>query len=142
MNRGGPIVLARAAATTTGPSSARWAIWGSPPSGSFITCLALAPAMISESPDIKNPLGLINKFNSHNLQHFCLALLWPHHVLGHPLLSHLPFRSNLPKPVSSHDGKGLVDLVIMVYFKDTYPKFHTGRKDVPVHRKHEHCRPR
>lgn len=68
--------------------SALWATWGPPQSGSFIACPVIqhwTSAITFESPDIKNPLWLINKeIISHITQWFYLTLLWPHHILVLP----------------------------------------------------------
>jgi len=86
---------------------------------------------------VKYPLKLIDKEElSHDTRKFSFALPSTEHILGLPVGQHVYLSARINgqlvvrayTPVSSDYTKGVMDLVIKVYFKNVHPKFPEGGK--------------
>lgn len=83
-------------------------------------------------------LPLIEKEQvSHDTRRFRFALTSEKHVLGLPVGQHISLRYTDEEgklvmrsytPITGHDQKGYVDLLVKVYFKGVHPKFPEGGK--------------
>ncbi|KAM5325059.1 NADH-cytochrome b5 reductase 2-like [Glossophaga mutica] len=81
---------------------------------------------------MKYPLPLTEKEQiSHNTRKFHFGLHSPDHVLGLPIGNYVHLLANIDgalvikpyTPVSSDDDQGFVDLIIKIYFKNSYPRY-------------------
>lgn len=90
-----------------------------------------------QDPNVKYPLKLVAKeVLSHDTRKFTFALPSSEHVLGLPVGQHVYLSARINgslvvrayTPVSSDHTKGVMDLVIKVYFKNVHPKFPDGGK--------------
>ncbi|NXK02106.1 NB5R3 reductase, partial [Herpetotheres cachinnans] len=95
------------------------------------------PAITLKDPEVKYALRLIDKEEvSHDTRRFRFALPSVDHVLGLPVGQHIYLSARIDgalvvrpyTPVSSHDDKGFVDLVVKIYFRGIHPKFPDGGK--------------
>uniref|UniRef100_A0A914EB15 NADH-cytochrome b5 reductase n=1 Tax=Acrobeloides nanus TaxID=290746 RepID=A0A914EB15_9BILA len=82
-------------------------------------------------------LKLIEKiFINHDTRIFRIALPSENHVLGLPIGQHIAIVAQINgdtisrkyTPISSDDDKGIMDLIIKVYFKDVHPEYPKGGK--------------
>ncbi|XP_072522334.1 NADH-cytochrome b5 reductase 1 [Salminus brasiliensis] len=95
------------------------------------------PLVTLVDPSEKYKLRLIDKeVLSHDTRKFRFALPSPEHILGLPVGKHVYLSARIDgslivrpyTPVSSDEDRGVVDLVVKIYFKNVNPKFPEGGK--------------
>jgi len=95
------------------------------------------PPVALQDPAVKVALPLIAREElSHDTRRLSFALPSQDHVLGLPVGQHVYLSARINgqlivrpyTPVSSDHTRGVVDLVVKVYFKNTHPKFPEGGK--------------